>query len=318
MRRKRGRRSRRGEGGAVMWYGAAGVGRARGGVAADVSDCSDVYEFVKRMRPLLDLEKDAEVALAEEAASTRSLASAQAKGRVLCHLRCSEALLTLASNKTEKECSHARGGITMHSAHVAGKGGGREDESAGLGGSYQVVGAAAVSRWSYHAPAGGIGLGSLSAGRGSSRGDVAASEGTWGETRQQLAGLYRKQGWKKWPPFIAGYMTWRSWKSVDDVDSLRSSESSESCVAYGDGSSESDAAMLSEPLVRSGRGKSKKSKTIWAHIWAVLMSIVDMGSGRYLYAMWAAKKEQEKKELQQTQRCQSQVVAGDAPAVPCQ
>ncbi|CAI5965758.1 unnamed protein product [Closterium sp. NIES-64] len=118
--------------------------------------------------------------------------------------------------------------------------------------------------------------------------------------------------------FIAGYMTWRSWKSVDDVDSLRSSESSESCVAYGDGSSESDAAMLSEPLVRSGRGKSKKSKTIWAHIWAVLMSIVDMGSGRYLYAMWAAKKEQEKKELQQTQRCQSQVVAGDAPAVPCQ
>ncbi|CAI5513344.1 unnamed protein product [Closterium sp. Naga37s-1] len=76
--------------------------------------------------------------------------------------------------------------------------------------------------------------------------------------------------------------------------------------------------MLSDPLVRSGRGKSKKSKTIWAHIWAVLMSIVDMGSGRYLYAMWAAKKEQEKKELQQTQRCQSQVVAGDAPAVPCQ
>ncbi|CAI5526441.1 unnamed protein product [Closterium sp. Naga37s-1] len=55
-----------GKGGAGMGYGVAGLGRARGSVAA--SDCSDVHEFVKRMRPLLDLGKDAEVALAEEAA----------------------------------------------------------------------------------------------------------------------------------------------------------------------------------------------------------------------------------------------------------
>ncbi|CAI5522191.1 unnamed protein product [Closterium sp. Naga37s-1] len=110
---KRGSGAGGGRGGAGMGYGAAGVGRVHGGVAADVSDCSDVYEFVKRMRPLLDLEKDAEVALAEEAASTRSLASAQAKGRVLCHLRCTEAtsglmgktLLTLVSNKTGKGAS---------------------------------------------------------------------------------------------------------------------------------------------------------------------------------------------------------------------
>ncbi|GJP51811.1 hypothetical protein CLOM_g10946 [Closterium sp. NIES-68] len=91
---------------------------ARGGVAADVSDCSDVNDFVKRMRPLLDMEKDAEVALATEAASTRSLASAQAKGRVLCHLRCTEAnaglmgktLLTLVSNKAGKASSKGGGG----------------------------------------------------------------------------------------------------------------------------------------------------------------------------------------------------------------
>ncbi|CAI5978936.1 unnamed protein product [Closterium sp. NIES-65] len=54
---KRGSGEGGGRGGAGMGYGAAGVGRVRGGVAADVSDCSDVYEFVKRMRPLLDLEK---------------------------------------------------------------------------------------------------------------------------------------------------------------------------------------------------------------------------------------------------------------------
>ncbi|CAI5513333.1 unnamed protein product, partial [Closterium sp. Naga37s-1] len=198
-----------GKGGAGMGYGAAGMGRARG-VAADVSDCSDVYEFVKRMRPLLDLEKvrrafpptrytrllrrlksycsnvhelvkrmderplldlgrvshtqgwtwrsdmlgrvaaamvlgvqppaalcprDAEVALAEEAASTRSLASAQAKGRVLCHLRCTEAtsglmgktLLTLVSNKTGKASSKG----TTADAGPAGSGAGSGSRASG-------------------------------------------------------------------------------------------------------------------------------------------------------------------------------------------
>ncbi|CAI5965790.1 unnamed protein product [Closterium sp. NIES-64] len=102
---KRGSGEGGGRGGAGMGYGAAGVGRVRGGVAADVSDCSDVYEFVKRMRPLLDLEKDAEVALAEEAAS---LASAQAKGRVLCHLHCSHSLLHPSSSPPllPSPCAH--------------------------------------------------------------------------------------------------------------------------------------------------------------------------------------------------------------------
>ncbi|GJP51776.1 hypothetical protein CLOM_g10918 [Closterium sp. NIES-68] len=115
--------------------------------------------------------------------------------------------------------------------------------------------------------------------------------------------------------FIAGYMTWRSWKSVDDVDGLRLSDSSESCFGSGDGSPGNEVAASSEPLLRSGRGKSKKSQTIWAQMWAVLLSIFDMGSGRYLYALWAANKEQEKSSQQQSQQ---QVAAGDAPAVPCQ
>ncbi|KAK9825119.1 hypothetical protein WJX74_010900 [Apatococcus lobatus] len=64
-------------------------------------------QFVEQMLPLLELEKSAEIQQAEEAVSIGGVEGAQAKGRVIANLRCSEAeggllgrtLLTLISNK---------------------------------------------------------------------------------------------------------------------------------------------------------------------------------------------------------------------------
>ncbi|KAK9868471.1 hypothetical protein WJX84_007692 [Apatococcus fuscideae] len=64
-------------------------------------------QFVEQTLPLLELEKTAEIQQAEEAVSLGGIESAQAKGRVITNLRCSDAeggllgrtLLTLVSNK---------------------------------------------------------------------------------------------------------------------------------------------------------------------------------------------------------------------------
>ncbi|KAI7837886.1 hypothetical protein COHA_008373 [Chlorella ohadii] len=87
----------------AAWQGGSKAGKAKPGAKGMIS----VEEFIARVLPLLDMERDAEVAQAEEALAAGSPERAAAKGRALLNLRLTDAeggllgrtLLTLVNNK---------------------------------------------------------------------------------------------------------------------------------------------------------------------------------------------------------------------------
>jgi hypothetical protein len=70
-----------------------------------VSSYSSVHQFVSVVSPLVDLEKEAEIAASIGSAATKSLELAQKRGSVLSNLKCSDAQVSLTEKENSFICS---------------------------------------------------------------------------------------------------------------------------------------------------------------------------------------------------------------------